>query len=63
MQSMIPKFSDRQVWANSVDTHQIAPEIGITLFVIPSACFGHISPAMVKPHWLDFTVFPVCFFR
>ena len=33
-----PKFSDRQVWANSVDPDQMA-----TLFVIPFASFGPIT--------------------
>ena len=32
------KFSDRQVWANSVDPDQTAP----WLFAIPPAAFGHI---------------------
>ena len=39
-----PKFSDRQVWANSVDPDQTAPIravwSGSTLFTIPSASFG-----------------------
>ena len=34
------KFSDRQVWANSVDSDQTA---GSTLFAILSASFGLIS--------------------
>ena len=38
-----PKFSDRQVWANSVDPDQTAPRSGSTLFAIPSARFGHIT--------------------
>ena len=42
----VPKFSDRWVWANSVDSNQIAPRVavwsGSTLFVIPSAAFGHM---------------------
>ena len=43
-QSNDPKFSDRQVWANSVDPDQTAPHQGIhTLFAIPSTSFGHIS--------------------
>ena len=41
-----PKFSDRQVWVNSVDPDQTAPRgtvwSGSTLFVIPSAPFGCI---------------------
>ena len=43
----VPKCSDRQVWANSVDTDQTAPRgavwSGSTLFAILSACFGHIT--------------------
>ena len=39
-----PKFSDRQVWANSADPDQTAPRgavwSGSTLFAIPSASFG-----------------------
>ena len=42
----VPKFSDRQVWANSVNPGQIAPRggwswvwSGSTLFAIPSALF------------------------
>ena len=31
-----PKFSDRQVWATSVDPDQTAPLSGSTLFAIPS---------------------------
>ena len=34
-----PKFSDRQVWANSVDPSQTASR----RFAIPSAYFGHIT--------------------
>ena len=45
----VPKFSDRQVWANSADPDQTAPLqtapwgavwSGSTLFAIPSASFG-----------------------
>ena len=39
-----PKFSDRQVWANSVDPDQTAPP---KLFAILSASFGLITL------WLD----------
>ena len=42
----VPKFSDRQVWANSVDPDQTAPRAvwsGSTLFAIPSPSFGCIS--------------------
>ena len=43
----VPKFSDRQVWANSADPDQTAPRgavwSGSTLFAIPSASFGWIS--------------------
>ena len=42
-----PKFSDRQVWANSVDPDQTALGAvwsGSTLFAIPSASFGCIIP-------------------
>ena len=42
------KFSERRVWANSVDTDQTAPLCPLgavwsrfTLFTIPSASFGH----------------------
>ena len=42
-----PKFSDRQVWANSADPDQTAPRgavwSGSTLFAIPSASFGCIT--------------------
>ena len=42
-----PMFSDRQVWANSVDPDLTAPRgavrSGSTLFAIPSASFGHIT--------------------
>ena len=42
-----PKFSDRYAWANSADPNQTAPRgavwSGSTLFVIPSASFGHIT--------------------
>ena len=42
-----PKFSDRQVWANSVDPDQTAPRravwSGSTLFGIPSTFFGPIT--------------------
>ena len=42
-----PKFSDRQVWANSADPDQTAPReavwSGSTLFAIPSASFGRIT--------------------
>ena len=38
-------FSDRQVWANSVDPDQTdwAGSSGSTLFAIPSASFAHTS--------------------
>ena len=44
----VPKFSDRQVWANSADTDQTAFRgravlSGSTLFAIPSASFGCIT--------------------
>ena len=43
----VPKFSDRQVWANSADRDQTAsrgaPLSGSTLFAIPSASFGCIT--------------------
>ena len=42
-----PKFSDRQVWANSADPDQTAPRgavwTGSTLFAIPSASFECIT--------------------
>ena len=42
-----PKFSDREVWANSADPDQTAPRgaiwSGSTLFAIPSALFGLIT--------------------
>ena len=42
-----PKFSDRQVWANSADPEQTAPRGAVwsrsTLFAIPSASFGLIT--------------------
>ena len=43
----VPKFSDRQVWANSADPDQTAPRgavwSGSTLFAIPSASFGCVT--------------------
>ena len=43
----VPKFSDRQVWANSADPDQIAPRgavwSGSPLFAIPAASFGCIT--------------------
>ena len=43
----VPKFSDRQVWANSADPDQTAPRgavwSGSTLFAIPAASFGCIT--------------------
>ena len=43
----VPKFSDRQVWANSADPDQTAPRgavwSGSTLVAIPSASFGCIT--------------------
>ena len=45
--SNVPKFSDRQVLANSADPDQTAPRgavwSGSTLFAIPSASFGCIT--------------------
>ena len=40
-----PKFSDRQVWANSADPDQTAPLVcsGSTLFAILSVAFGCIT--------------------
>ena len=42
-----PKFTDRQVWANSADPDQTAPRgavwSGATLFAIPSVSFGCIT--------------------
>ena len=34
-----PKFSDKQVWANSADPDQTAPLSGSALFAIPFALF------------------------
>ena len=43
----VPKFSDREVWANSVDPDQAAPRgavwSGSTLFAILSALFGLVT--------------------
>ena len=40
-----PKFSDRYAWANSADPDQTAPrEAGSTLFAIPSASLGLVTP-------------------
>ena len=45
----VPKFSDRQIWANSADQIRLllAPRgavwSGSTLFAIPSASFGCIT--------------------
>ena len=43
----VPKFSDREVWANSADPDQTAPRgavwSGSTLFAIPSTLFGLIT--------------------
>ena len=40
-------WDDRQVWTNSVDPDQTAPEVavwsGSTLFAIPSESFGHVT--------------------
>ena len=38
-----PKFSDRQIWANSADPDQRSSLIRSTLFAIPSASFGLIT--------------------
>ena len=39
-----PKFSDKQVWANSVDPDQTAPEGAASdQGIIPSASFGCIA--------------------
>ena len=40
-----PKFSDKQVWANSEDPDQTEGAVwsGSTLFVILSILFGHIT--------------------
>ena len=41
-----PKFSDRQIWANSVDPDQAAPKAvrsGSTLFAIPPVTFECIT--------------------
>ena len=47
-----PKFSDRQVWANSVDPDQTAPRgavwSGSTMFAILSALFGHSTRHKIK---------------
>ena len=38
----VPKFSDRQVWANSVDPDQTASRGASTLLAILSTSFGPI---------------------
>ena len=40
-----PKFSDRQIWANSADPDQTTGAVwsGATLFAIPSESFGLIT--------------------
>ena len=57
----VPKFSDRQVWANGVDSDQTAPDQGLHLFRfkaiigdIPSTSVGSIT--LVKPPCLNFRV-------
>ena len=55
------KFSDRQVWANSVDPDQTAPEVcpGSTLFAILSASFG-CNTFIVKLHCSNFGKLQQC---
>ena len=51
MYSNDPKFSDNEVWANSVDPDQTVPQSapqgsvwsGSTLFAVLSASVGHIT--------------------
>ena len=46
-----PKFLDIQVWANNADPDQTAPRgtvwSGSTLFAIPFASFGRITPCKI----------------
>ena len=55
-----PKFSDRQVWANSVDPDQTAPLSGSTLFAIPSADLW-MQYSKEKPSCSTFRVIPANF--
>ena len=43
-----PKYSNRQVWANSVDPDHIAPVRVYTVCLIVCICWRHYS--MVKPN-------------
>ena len=52
--TIISLFSDRQVWANSVDPDLTAPE-GSALFAILSASFEHIN-LWKKTHCLTFAI-------
>ena len=60
-----PKFSDRQVWANSADPDQTAPRgavwSGSTLFAIASASFGCITRKK-KPSCSTFRVSKILWF-
>ena len=53
---IVPKFSDRQVLANSADPDQTAPRgavwSGSTLFAILSASFGHITLQQSHLVWI-----------
>ena len=58
----VPKFSDRQVWANSADPHHLgAVWSGSTLFAIPSASFGHITVSVENPYESNLRIITVSF--
>ena len=56
----VPKFLDRQVWANSADPDQTAPRGAVwsvsTMFAIPSAGIVWTHNSMLEPHSSNFRV-------
>ena len=52
-----PKFSDRQVWANSADPDQTAPRGAIRVYTVcHSVCIVWTHYSMVEPHSSNFRV-------
>ena len=56
----VPKFSDRQVWANSVDPDQ-TPSLIRVYTVCHSVCIFWARYSMVEPHCSNFRIITATF--
>ena len=51
-----PQFSDRKVWANSVNPDQTAPSLIMVYTVCNSVCIFWTHYSVVEPHCSNFRI-------